>query len=94
MIIVKSQDGALGEYNYVTIFSDKSKQISAFQMGSDVDIVLGKYKTEERAKEVMAEIENFIRKAYLIKNTSYTYKNDLNNITEILNSAIFTMPKE
>lgn len=114
MIIIKSQDGLIGEWKTIAPNLLDKTEIIAIKEVFIVDyqnklnrtegwILIGKYETEEKAKEVMEDIEDHIRHAYvhdMIKNvtsmdmtiTSFIDVYDmLEHHKEV---AIFTMPKE
>lgn len=59
MIIIKSQDGAIGKYDFVT--PQTNNGVFGYVSGGTEMILLGSYETEERAKEVMEEIEKHFK---------------------------------
>jgi len=101
MIIIKGQDGRIGEY--VGLYQE-SERITATDLtcrGEDM-FTLGYYESKERAKEVMEEIEEHIRKRYLNDqfNKAVSIKIDESPadidkfIISTLKDAVYTMPKE
>ena len=64
MIIIRDQDGGVGKYIYVTPIV---KKIIGVAPGT-ADIILGRYKTEERTMQVMVEIEKHIE-YYILEKT-------------------------
>jgi hypothetical protein len=98
MIIIESRSGSIMNVDYVG--KGELATIIGIRVGSDNALVLGAYGTNERAKEVMAEIENHIKRKYAKEQMIKLSKVDLTlqetNIfaVELKNYAIYTMPKE
>jgi ribosomal protein L31E len=97
-IIIKSQRGDL--YKVDCVLKHKTSiVIMPLGMGQEI----GVYATEDRAKEVMAEIEEFIKRKYTQEQYNITYNSKISEVTKdfIIDDvkrhkelAIFKMPKE
>ena len=98
MIIIKSQTGSIGtykliDYSKVSLKSEKFHIIALATNDADGYEVLAEYESEERAKEVMEEIEEHIRHIGFYKIMAKD-----SNVEECsnfmgFNNIIFTMPK-
>lgn len=64
MIIIKSQDGSICEFKVITVDLIDSYSINGFSQTKGIGGKIGTYDSEERAKEVMEEIEEHIIRKY------------------------------
>ena len=103
MIIIKSQNGnRISECKCVEIRKSIGENVDNYNIvvkdGSSV-IILGAYKSEARAKEVMEEIEDHIRQLYIAREFKLnvedfsTIKQKNEFILSLKDAAIYTMPK-
>lgn len=99
MIIIESQDGkSIRKVENIQIINTNRiitgyKEFSTLTGFEEYFDVLGEYKTEERAKEIMKEIEDRIRELKLIDVIKYT-KDFIIDFDTAREMAIYTMPKE
>jgi len=100
MIIIKGQNDSVGKYIKINIGGSMITATDCTCLDDESFYILGKYKDVERAKEVMEEIEEHIRQAYVAREFKVSVE-DFNSLEHknyyILNlkeNAIYTMPKE
>ncbi len=101
MIIIKTQKNSIIKTNRIQINGDAGTSIMIVTKETGIQTIAD-YKSHERAKEVMEEIEEHIRERYNLETVktfisdivSMSDKNANDCIDEIKSSAIFTMPKE
>jgi ribosomal protein L31E len=97
-IIIEKQNGNIVKVLELFCIEDMIKAESQCSLH-----ILGTYKTEERAKEVMQEIKEFIKRKYTQEQYNITYNSKISEVTKdfIIDDvkrhkelAIFKMPKE
>jgi uncharacterized protein YacL (UPF0231 family) len=92
-IIIKSQRGDLYKVDYVI-----KHKASIVIMPLGMSQKIGEYTTEERAKEVMAEIEEHIREKYAMEQGNIYYDGSSPDCGAMCGAeqqlAIFDMPAE
>jgi len=101
MIIVKSQNGGrIKECKeiFISTMSDNTGMKEVHRILDEEEVMLGTYETLEQAKEVMNMIEKRIRVLYASKMASILATCDVDDVDsehpDVMEEAIFTMPKE
>lgn len=104
MIIIKCQNGySIGEYVNLSLIGDNLNYVIGYDLSkvNGAYTMLGAYPTEERALEVLGEIERHIAVRYanervttdsLVASCSTPEYSELKEVFMV--NAIFTMPKE
>jgi hypothetical protein len=104
-IIIKTQTGSIVKADILTpIISNTYDTDGRWGIAYKVDengcgiFFAGRYPTEERAREVMAEIEEYIRKKYTSEQFNSLYTMEIRNVAKLepddMELAIFDMPAE
>ena len=92
---IRSQDKEQLAQIVGLLLDDENNEIRGFTNYHQNYYELGKYKTKERALEVLDEIENFIITRFIVENSTYETA-DIKVKSAILcnMSKIYDMPKE
>lgn len=97
MIIVSQDKTKIVNFDNVNMILVREGKIisfdNTFNAGTDDGDLLAKYKTEERAKEVLQEIQETYASSELLKIPSVVPERTISGL-ELIEAFIYKMPKE